>query len=131
MMPHYPYYYDKNGKDLPFERLLEGNQSHKEDYIEYLQYSNKKILELIDHIQRSSPKPPIIILMGDHGFRHFTEPVERKYYFMNLTSVYFPDRNYSFLTDSTSSVNLFREILSSRFSQQFPLLKDSSVYLQD
>lgn len=131
MMPHYPYYYDKNGNELPFDRLLEGNQVRKDDYAEYLQYSNKKLMELIDHIQRSSPTPPIIILMGDHGFRHFTEPVERKYYFMNFTSVYFPDKNYSPLTDSTSSVNLFREILNSRFSQQLPLLRDSSLYLRD
>ncbi len=131
MMPHYPYYYDKNGNKLPFERLLEGNQVRKDDYIEYLQYSNKKLMKLIDHIQRSSATPPVIILMGDHGFRHFTEPLERKYYFMNFTSVYFPDKNYSSLTDSTSSVNLFREILNSRFSQQLPLLKDSSLYLRD
>jgi len=131
MMPHYPYYYDKNGKELPFERLPEGNQVHREDYIEYLQYSNNKMLELIDHIQRSSPTPPIIIFMGDHGFRHFNEPVERKYYFMNFTSVYFPGENYSRLSDNTSSVNLFREILNSQFSQQLPPLKDSSVYLRD
>ena len=26
MMPHYPYYFDKNGKEQPFETLLEGNQ---------------------------------------------------------------------------------------------------------
>jgi hypothetical protein len=131
MMPHYPYYYDEDGNELPFERLTEGNQEHKDDYIGYLQYSNQKFLDLVDHIQRSSPEPPIIILMGDHGFRHFNEPVERKYFFMNFTSVYFPDKNYSLLTDSTSSVNLFRQILNSRFAQQLPLLKDSSVYLRD
>ncbi len=131
MMPHYPYYYDKDGNELPFERLTEGNQGHKDDYAGYLQYSNKQFLYLVDHILRSSTSPPIIILMGDHGFRHFKEPVDRKYFFMNFASVYFPDKNYSLLKDSTSSVNLFREILNSQFSQQLPLLKDSSVYLRD
>ncbi len=131
MMPHYPYYNDKNGNELPFERLVEGNQVHKDDYIGYLQYTNKKILELIDHVQKSSASPPVIILMGDHGFRHFTEPVEKKYYFMNLLAVYFPDKNYSILTDSTSSVNSFREILNGQFSQKLPPLKDSTIYLRD
>src|SRR4029078_2996702 len=83
MMPHYPYYYDKNGNELPFERLTEGNQVNKADYVGYLQYSNTKLLDLVDHIQRSSFSPPIIILMGDHGFRHFHELVERKYFFIN------------------------------------------------
>jgi len=131
MMPHYPYYYDGNGNELPFERLTEGNQVHRDDYVGYLQYSSKKILTLIDHIQKSSPTPPVIVLMGDHGFRHFNELVERKYYFMNFASVYFPGENYSRLSDNTSSVNLFREILNSQFSQKLPLLKDSSVYLRD
>lgn len=131
MMPHYPYYYDKKGKEIPFERLVEGNQVHKNDYIEYLQYTNKKILELIDHIQKSSAVRPIIVLTGDHGFRHFAEPVDRKYYFINLSAVYFPNQDYSSVADSTSSVNLFRYILNSQFSQHLPVLKDSTIYLRD
>jgi hypothetical protein len=131
MMPHYPYYYDKDGKELPFERLVEGNQVHQGDYIGYLQYSNTKLLELIDHIKNSSTGPPIIVLMGDHGFRHFVEPVDRKYHFMNFASVYFPGQNYSTLTDSSSSVNLIREILNSQFSQHLERLKDSTIYLHD
>ena len=131
MMPHYPYYYDKNGKELPFDRLVEGNQVHQNDYIGYLQYSNKKLLELIDQIKNSSAAPPIIVLMGDHGFRHFTEPVDRKYHFLNLASVYFPNQSYSELKDSSSSVNLFREILNSQFSQHLERLKDSTIYLHD
>ena len=130
-MPHYPYYYDKDGKELPFERLVEGNQVHQSDYIGYLQYSNKKLLQLIDQIKISSPTPPIIVLMGDHGFRHFIEPVERRYHFLNLVSVYFPSQNYSELKDSASSVNLFREILNSQFSQHLDRLKDSTIYLHD
>jgi sulfatase-like protein len=131
MMPHYPYYFDKDGKELPFDRLVEGNQVHQSDYIGYLQYSNKKLLELIDQIKNSSAAPPIIVLMGDHGFRHFTEPVDRKYHFLNLATVYFPGGNYSAIKDSCSSVNLFREILNSQFSQHLDRLKDSTIYLHD
>jgi hypothetical protein len=131
MMPHYPYYYDKDGKELPIDRLVEGNQIHQSDYIGYLQYSNKKFLDLIDKIKKSSAAPPIIILMGDHGFRHFIQPVDRKYHFLNFAGVYFPGQNYSSLKDSCSSVNLFREILNSQFSQHLERLKDSTIYLHD
>ncbi|MEO5946234.1 MAG: sulfatase-like hydrolase/transferase [Chitinophagaceae bacterium] len=130
-MPHYPYYYDKNGVEQPFEKLEEGYQINKSAYIEYLQYSNTKLLELVDHILKNSKKPPIIILMGDHGFRHFTEKVEGKYYFLNLTSLHFPDKNYEKINDSLSGVNLFRLILNKQFQQHLPYLKDSTSYLKD
>ena len=131
MMPHYPYYFDKNGNEIPFEKLVEGNQSNQGDYIEYLQFCNKKILSLIDHILQSSPSPPIIILMGDHGFRHFRKPVENDYYFLNHLSVYLPNQNYSAFPDSLTSVNLFRVILNTEFQQRLSLSKDSTIYLQD
>lgn len=131
MMPHYPYYFDRDGKEQPFEKLLEGNQTSKEAYIEYLQYSNKKLLELVGHILRSSASPPIIVLAGDHGFRHFTEPVGSKYYFLNLVSVHLPLKNYTGFSDSLTGVNLFRAILNAEYGQQLPILKDSTSYLKD
>lgn len=131
MMPHYPYYFDKKGKEQPFESLQEGNQGNKAAYIEYLQYANKKILALVEHIQKSSASPPIIILMGDHGFRHFNKPVDTKYYFLNLASVYLPSKNYSGFNDSLTGVNLFRTILNTSFNQKLPYLKDSTIYLRD
>ncbi len=131
MMPHYPYYFDRNGKEQAFETLLEGNQSNKEAYIEYLQYSNKKLIELVEHILRSSASPPIIVLAGDHGFRHFKEQVESKYYFLNLVSVHLPLKNYSSFSDSLTGVNLFRAILNDQFDQRLSFLKDSTSYLKD
>jgi hypothetical protein len=131
MMPHYPYYFDKNGMEKPFETLVEGNQQNKEAYIGYLQYANNKFLALVEHILKSSKTPPIIILMGDHGFRHFTNPVEAKYHFLNLASVYLPSKDYTGFKDSLSGVNLFRTILNTSFNQRLPLLKDSTSYLKD
>jgi hypothetical protein len=131
MMPHYPYYYDKNGNEQPFEKLTEGNQSNQEAYIEYLQYCNTKFLSLLDHILRSSQQPPIILFMGDHGFRHFNQPVEEEFYFLNHVSVRLPAQNYSAFPDSMTSVNLFRVILNTEFQQSLRLLKDSTIYLKD
>lgn len=130
-MPHYPYYFDKNGNEQPFEKLEEDYQIHKPAYIEYLQYANTKLLELIDHILKNSKEPPIIVLMGDHGFRHFVEDVEDKYHFLNLTSIHLPDKNYTNINDSLSGVNIFRLILNKNFGQQLQYLKDSTSYLND
>jgi hypothetical protein len=131
MMPHYPYYFDKNGMEKPYETLVEGNQLNKQAYIEYLQYANKKLLALVEHILNSSATPPVIILMGDHGFRHFTSPVVAKYHFLNLAAVYLPSKDYAGFSDSLSGVNFFRTILNTSFNQRLPSLKDSTIYLKD
>jgi phosphoglycerol transferase MdoB-like AlkP superfamily enzyme len=131
MMPHYPYYFDKNGKEFPFESLEEGQQTNHHNYIEYLQYSNKKLLDLIDHILKNSSFPPIIVLMGDHGFRHFTQPVDAKYHFNNLAAVYLPGKKYSAFTDSLTNVNLLRAVLNTTFGQQLPYLKDTAIIMDN
>ncbi|MDP4261561.1 MAG: hypothetical protein Q8941_03415 [Bacteroidota bacterium] len=131
MIPHYPYYFDKNGKEFPFEQLTEGNQSNRHNYIEYLQYGNKKLLELADAILKNSSSPPVIILMGDHGFRHFAEPVDTKYYFCNLVSIHLPGKDYSAFTDSLTNVNLLRTVLNTTFGQRLPYLKDTAIIMEN
>lgn len=127
-LPHYPYYYDKDGGEQPFETLLEGQQVNKNNYIEYLQFGNKILLKLIDHILKNSPNPPIIILLGDHGFRHFTEPVENKYHYLNICSIYNPQKEYHMFRDSSSGVNFFRMFLNQNFRQKLNYLKDTTYY---
>jgi hypothetical protein len=132
MMPHYPYYFDRNGKPMDPARILpEGNNVNRQDYVEYLQYVNKKILALCDHILKSSSAPPVIILLSDHGFRHFREPVDKKYHFINLNAVYLPGQRYNAFYDSVSNVNTFRIVFNEVFKTELEVLKDSSVYLKD
>ncbi|MFN2437701.1 MAG: sulfatase-like hydrolase/transferase [Chitinophagaceae bacterium] len=129
MMPHYPYYFDANGQPNAIETLWEDQQHLQKNYIDYLQYCNKIFLELIDAILQKSKTPPIIVFMGDHGFRHFTKSVDQQYHFMNFNSVYLPDKNYTGLYDSLSGVNQFRIILNKQFKTNFSLLKDSTSFM--
>ncbi len=131
MMPHYPYYYDSKGNPLPIEKLGGLNRVNAKDYIEYLQYSNKRLLELTDHILTNSPSPPIIIILSDHGFRHPEKNVDMSYDFINLNAVYFPDKDYFGFYDSITNVNMFRIVLNKYFKQNLPLLKDSTISLRD
>jgi hypothetical protein len=131
MIPHYPYYFDKDGHQFPFEQLVEGNQYNQKHYIEYLQYGNKKILTIIDDILKNSATPPVIVLMGDHGFRHFTTPVDPKYYFYNMVAVHLPGRQYAAFSDSLTNVNLLRTVLNTTFNQHLPYLKDTAIILNN
>jgi Sulfatase len=135
VMPHYRYYFDSIGNATPFEKIIDDNYcADKDAYIEYLQYANKKLLALLDSIKKTSASPPVIILMSDHGYHQFLsdediKKVDKKYYFMTLNAVYFPNGNYSLFYDSMSNVNQFRVVLNSLFRQNLPLLKDSTIFL--
>ena len=132
-MPHYPYYFRKNGEPNPPALLTEGNQVRKEEYIEYLQYANAIFLKTIDSILATSKTPPVIVFMGDHGFREFAGDFEKwsPYYFMNLNAVLLPSGNYTQFYDGISGVNQFRALLNSVFAQRLPMLKDSSILLHE
>lgn len=128
MMPHYPYYFTKNGEARPLNELAVVNKTNPDFYLEYLGYCNKKILALTDEIQKKSPGA-MIILTGDHGFRAFEKKVDESYFFNNFCAVYLPSNNYSNFYDSLTPVNLFRVLLNTQFGQKLTLVKDSSVIL--
>lgn len=132
-MPHYPYYYRKDGTPNPPELLTEGAQVRKPEYIGYLQYSNGVFLNVIDRILAASKKPPVILFMGDHGFREFSSGFEenKRFYYMNLNAVLLPSRNYEGFYEGISSVNQFRVLLNGVFAQNLPLLKDSSILIYE
>lgn len=131
VMPHYPYYFDKNGNQNDYELLTDEHSFNKSAFLEYLQYSNAKLLELVDRIKKLSPKPPIILLISDHGFREFKGPVDKKYHFMNLKAVNIPERNYSNFYTGSSNVNLFSILFNTLFNQNFTLQKDSTSFLKE
>jgi len=132
MMPHHPYFFDKNGNPMDSARVFAtGNNLNQKEYIEYLQYTNNKILQLADHILHNAHKPPVIIIMSDHGFRQFAKPVAPEYYFMNLNTIYLPGKNYAGFYDSMSNVNQFRVLFNTMFNSHLALLKDSSIYLKE
>jgi hypothetical protein len=131
MMPHYPYFFDSSGKANPIETLMEGQQVLKDKYVGYLQHSNGRFLQLIDHILKHSPRPPVIVFMGDHGFRHLPDSVDKAYHFMNFSSVYLPPNAYKRLPDSVSAVNQFRILFNELYRQQLPLLRDSTSFLRE
>lgn len=131
MMPHYPYFFDSSGRRNPVETLMEGEQVRQDQYIGYLRYANRKFIELIDHILQHAKRPPVIVFMSDHGFRHFNGDEDHRYYFMNFDAVYMPGKNYGVFYDGMSTVNQFRALFNGQFAQHLPMLKDSTIFLQE
>ena len=131
-MPHTPYYYDKFGNLK--DEVTVYNDIYKlspQPFLDFLPYTNMRIRELVNAIQQNTNGNAVIVLMGDHGFRYGATGPHPDNYFQNQNAIYFPDRDYHLLNDSISGVNQFRIVFNKLFNQNIPLLKDSTIFLQD
>jgi hypothetical protein len=121
LMPHGPYLF--NGQGAPMPDSVKINNY----YPEYLQYTNKKMLYALKQIIHSSPTPPVILFMSDHGYRNeFMNPDHQK--FLNINAVYLPSKNYTPFYKGMSNVNQFRIIFNQLFQQKISMAKDSTVF---
>lgn len=124
LMPHFPYYYNNSGVLNPFSLLTSGNLYNDSLYLGYLRYCNKYISDLIVSIQKKSQKPPVILLISDHGYRKGNNYDTR---YFNLSAVYLPDGNYSGYRNNLSNINQFPVLFNRILNQKIPLRKDKIV----
>lgn len=107
---------------------LEADSLLKIDYVNHTRYTNKKCLEAISVILKYNKRPPIIILMSDHGSRMLTNPVPNseavKERYDNFCAIYYPDKNYSKLYDSITPVNVMRQVLNKSVNTKYANLRD-------
>lgn len=129
VMPHYPYTHDSSGSETSEYRWKDVRDTVL--FKRYLKYTNRQLLSLIRNIQQASDTPPIIILIGDHGFREFNKKIFEPLQFSCLQAVYYPDGNYNSFYPGMSNVNLMRVLLRDQFNQPLSLLKDSNFVLTD
>ena len=128
VIPHHPFVFGPNGEKLTYEKNgVPEFSEYKVKYPDQVTYINKRIEKIVDLILRTSAKPPIIIIQGDHGPAPF-DVIERR--MKNLNSYYFPDQNYDLLYPTITPVNTFRVILDQYFNQKLSLLEDRSLFSQ-
>jgi hypothetical protein len=125
VIPHHPFVFGPNGQELNgIEAGVPKFDEYKVKYPDQVTYINKRILAIVDLILKSSPKPPVIIIQGDHGPAPF-DVIPRR--MKNLNAYYFPD-NTQGLYPTITPVNTFRLIFNKYFGQQYPMLEDRSLY---
>jgi hypothetical protein len=122
-------------------------KSEKENYLNQLIYTNRKLKELIDKILSRSKQPPIIVLQADEGPRVFIqqewEELSNKgldyshvseralLTHMRIFNAYnLPGFNRK-LYKSITPVNTFRLIFNSYFGADYELLEDESYNVED
>lgn len=129
MLPHEPFYLDKDGSMVSDTAIILKDYDFKTSYFNQLLYTNRLLADLIPLVSKTARRERVAIIQGDHGFRDYGPKVSLEKEFMNLNAYYFSDYNYSMLYNSISPVNSFRVVLNKYFCQSFPLLKDSTIFL--
>jgi len=116
--PHPPYGLDENGNYVNPDQVdsLTG-------YNNQAKYISNAILPQLKKLINESPKPPVIILQGDHGYLGSDSKD-----IMTILSAYYLPGHTDLLYSSISPVNSFRVVLNSYFGASFPLLEDVGYY---
>jgi len=131
ILPHRPFIFDAQGNINSDTGFYSKNSSpvnwdyYQKGYIGQTQYANSQIIPALTQLLRYSQNPPIIILMGDHGYQ-VTDT-----YFQNLLAIYLPDHKTGSLYPTLSLVNVFRLIFNQYFGASYPLLPDVSYRIDN
>jgi len=138
--PHGPIVFGPNGESIPAspldrfyddtpELLGLSRELFGQRYVGEVEFINKHALAAVDAILAAAPKPPIILLLSDHGSGSgffWNEPSrsdmdERT---ANLFAAYTPDHRHLFPDDITL-VNVFARLFGAYFSLDVPLQPDA------
>ena len=141
LLPHDPYVFDRDGSFLTARKASE--RSEADNFIAQLEFTNRKIRELVDSILARYDLKPIIILQGDEGpfperyvieggrwWKHATRR-ELAQKFGILNAYYLPAGGSELLYPSITPVNSFRAVLNFYFGAGFPMLDDRSYAISD
>ena len=138
MLPHFPLIFGPDGESItPGKSLLSMNHPEftdsgwnvKQQFVQQIQFANKKSIEFIDKILENE-KRSIIIIQSDHGSAfdvNFMDPTDDDAFqkLSNLSAIYFPDEKHrEMLTDDRSNVNTFRTVFNTYFGSDYDMLED-------
>lgn len=143
LAPHPPFVFDADGNPINPDRpyfagdanaFFGDDQEYAREYAGEIAYINKSLEKTITSIMEQSKTLPVIIIQSDHGSGLHTSFVnieetcfdER---FSILNAYYFPDGDYSGLTEDITPVNSFRVIMNKYFGSGLEMLENRYYYV--
>lgn len=127
--PHLPYVFDRDGtfsdnKTHFYEHDHYSAEELKAMYLEQYIYITKVMKEIVEAIKTKNDREAIILIQADHGPRPSSagnSSMSQAYKVFN--AVYFPDGDYSRLSEDISPVNTMRVVLNQYFGEDLPMLQ--------
>jgi hypothetical protein len=136
LLPHHPYIFDRDGavvRNGSFVDILlyRKAQWYRTDaYIEQLRFLNTRLLTALRAILRTSPVPPIIVLISDHGPLIVSADAEaaKRARLDNLTAALLPGAPAGFLPEDVQLINVFPLVLNHYFDAGLALRPPERYY---
>jgi hypothetical protein len=131
--PHHPYLFDRDGKVLRHATISDQFEFQKrlwedrKSYADQLVYVNRRIGAVVDRLIADSPRPPVILLVSDHGpnLRNgMLGPEQHHVRLANLTAMYLPGAPPGYLPADATPVNHMRRVFNLYFDAGLPILPD-------
>lgn len=131
--PHHPYLFDRDGRVLRQATLSNQFEFQKKlweqrgDYVDQLVYVNARIDAIVGRLLAESARPPVILLLSDHGpnlRRGLTATEHHRLRLSNLSAAYLPGAPPDFLPADVTPVNLLRRVLDHYFDAGLPMLPE-------
>ena len=141
-LPHFPLIFGPNGEPItPGTSLLTMNHPEytddswdvKQQFVQQIQFTNKKSIEFIDKILENE-KLSIIIIQSDHGSAfgiNLQDPTDDDVFqrLSNFNAIYFPDEKHrEMLTYDRTNVNTFRIVFNTYFGSDYEMLEDRTYW---
>ena len=143
LVPHPPYVIDADGSALEREEVAELGDDPS--YLRFLEYGNRRMLELVDRILAQS-EDAVVLIQSDEGpfperyaadewgfeWRDATDAeLEEKFGILFALRASGADLEAAGFHDTITPVNAFRVIFNARFGTDLPMLPDRSWAHED
>lgn len=125
-MPHYPYYFDRNGYEYSLDSLAKITVLSNRHYVEYLLYCNNMIKRVVEKLQASATRPYMIYIVSDHGNRKMQGVDWDTRAYSSLFAYYDSRSSRPVYPDDISNVNMFRYWLEFEFGEKMKPLPDTT-----
>jgi hypothetical protein len=120
--PHPPFVFGARGENVRQGQLeTPPGEETRYAYTDQVAYLNGRVVEILRDILAKSGTPPVIVIMGDHGWTEETPETRMA----NLNAYFLPGGDEG-LYPTITPVNTFRLILDRYFGAEFDLLPDRS-----
>ncbi len=129
--PHHPYLFDREGRVLREANLSNQFEFQKklwEDrdaYRDQLIFISRSIERVIDRLIADSRRPPVILLLSDHGpslVEGLDFETHNRTRLSTLSAIHLPGAPADLIPEDVSNVNLLRLVFNQLFDAGLPLL---------